>query len=117
MTDKIDFEFSEEEQAEIKNTIKNILEIKRQKEQESKNESAEIKLGRRLEQRSNPELSEQILKHIIMRYKIDNNKLPHQEELIKLMIDFLGNIQKPSEFYNLKNSESEIKRNFKPGKR
>ena len=115
MTDKIDFEFNEEEKAEIRNMIENILNIKRQKEQEGKDESPEIKLGRRLEQRSDPELSEQILKHIISRYKIDNNKLPQQEELINLMIDFLGNIQKTSDFYNLKNTESEIKKSYKLG--
>ena len=115
MTDKIDFEFNEEEKAEIRNMIQNILNIKRQKEQEGKDESPEIKLGRRLEQRSDPELSEQILKHIISRYKIDNNKLPQQEELINLMIDFLGNIQKTSDFYNLKNTESEIKKSYKLG--
>ena len=115
MNDKIDFEFSEEEKAEIGNLIQNILNIKRQKEQEGKDESPEIKLGRKLEQRSDPELSEQILKHIIIRYKIDNNKLPQQEELINLMIDFLGNIQKTSNFYNLKNTESEIKKSYKLG--
>ena len=115
MTDKIDFEFKEEERAEIRNMIQNILNIKRQKEQESKEETPEIKLGRRLEQRSNPELSEQILEHLITRYKIDNNKLPQQEVLINLMIDFLGNIQKTSDFYNLKNTESEIKKNSKLG--
>ena len=115
MTDKIDFEFNEEEKAEIRNMIQNILNIKRQKEQESKEETPEIKLGRRLEQRSNPELSEQILEHLITRYKIDNNKLPQQEVLINLMIDFLGNIQKTSDFYNLKNTESEIKKNSKLG--
>ena len=115
MTDKIDFEFNEEEKAEIRNMIQNILNIKRQKEQEGKDESPQIKLGRRLEQRSEPELSEQILKHIISRYKIDNNKLPQQEELINLMIDFLGNIQKTSDFYNLKNTESEIKKSYKLG--
>ena len=115
MNDKIDFEFSEEEKAEIGNLIQNILNIKRQKEQEGKDESPEIKLGRKLEQRSDPELSEQILKHIITRYKIDNNKLPQQEELINLMIDFLGNIQKTSNFYNLKNTESEIKKSYKLG--
>ena len=115
MTDKIDLEFNEKEKAEIRNKIQNILNIRRQKEQESKDESPEIKLGRRLEQRSNPALSELILEHIITRYKIDNNKLPNQEELINLMIDFLGNIQKTSDFYNLKNTESEIKKNFKLG--
>jgi hypothetical protein len=115
MTYKMDFEFKKEEKAEIKNMILNILNIKRHKEQESKVESPEIKLGRRLEQRSNPELSEQILQHLITRYKIDNNKLPQQKELINLMIDFLGNIQKTSDFYNLKNTESEIKKNFKLG--
>ena len=117
MNDKIDFEFSEEEKAEIGNLIQNILNIKRQKEQEGKDESPEIKLGRKLEQRSDPELSEQILKHIIIRYKIDNNKLPQQEELINLMIDFLGNIQKTSNFYNLKNTESEIKKSYKLGEK
>ena len=117
MNDKIDFEFSEEEKAEIGNLIQNILNIKRQKEQEGKDESPEIKLGRKLEQRSDPELSEQILKHIITRYKIDNNKLPQQEELINLMIDFLGNIQKTSNFYNLKNTESEIKKSYKLGEK
>ena len=117
MNDKIDFEFSEEEKAEIGNLIQNILNIKRQKEQEGKDESPEIKLGRKLEQRSDPELSEQILMHIITRYKIDNNKLPQQEELINLMIDFLGNIQKTSNFYNLKNTESEIKKSYKLGEK
>ena len=48
----------------INDLIKNILSIKRQTEQEGINETSIIKLGRRLEQRSNEKLSKQILEHI-----------------------------------------------------
>ena len=87
----------------INDLIKNILSIKRQTEQEGINETSIIKLGRRLEQRSNEKLSKQILEHIITRYLIDNMTFPTRNELIKLMINFLGNIQKTPDYYNLTN--------------
>ena len=93
---------------EIKDLIESILEIKRQKGKENKDETPAIKLGRRLVQRSNKKLSRQILEYLIERYDIDNNKLPTKEELIDIMINFLGNIQKTPNFYNLKNEKSEI---------
>ena len=89
--------------------IQSILNIKRQIEKENSiNETPEIKLGRRLEQRSNQKLSKEILEHIITSYKIDNNQLPTREKLIELMIKFLGNIQKTPNYYNLKNNYKEI---------
>ena len=92
----------------IKDLIKSILEIKRQKRNENENETLIIKLGRRLVQRSNTKLSEQILDYLIERYDIDHKKLPTKEELIDMMINFLGNIQKAPYFYKLKNENSEI---------
>ena len=115
MRENIDFEYKgKEEKKNGKNIIKeeliqSILSIKRQKEKEGKKEPKEIKLGRRLEQRSNPKLSEKILEHIITRYEIDNNKLPSKKELIDKMINFLGNIQKTPDNYNLKDNPKEIK--------
>ena len=93
--------------------IKNILNIKRNIENEKNNETSEIKLGRRLEQRSYNKLSEEILEHLITRYEIDNNKLPTKEELIDMMIDFLGNIPKSRDNYNLSNNISVINKNRK----
>lgn len=65
-------------------------------------------MGRRLEQRSYEKLSKEILEHIITRYEIDNKKLPTKENLIDLMINFLGNIQKTPDYYNLKNGKKVI---------
>ena len=107
MTEKDDIEFMKKER-EKEELINNILNIKRQIEKENDNETLEIKLGRRLEQRSNKKLSKEILEHIITRYEIDNNNLPTKELLIKLMNDFLGNIQKTPDNYNLKNEKEEI---------
>ena len=103
---KIEQAFCKEK--EIKNLINSILSIKRQKGNEHENESPEIKLGRRLVQRSFKKLSEQILDYLIERYDIDNKRLPTKEELIDIMIKFLGNIQKAPDNYNLKNEKSEI---------
>ena len=105
---KIESSFYKEE--EIKNLIKSILKIKRQKEKEKENENEPptIKLGRRLAERSFKKLSEQILDYLIERYDIDHRRLPTKEELIDMMIKFLGNIQKAPDFYNLKNEKSEI---------
>ena len=89
--------------------IQSILNIKRQIEKENNiKEAPEIKLGRRLEQRSNQKLSKEILEHIITSYNIDNNQLPTREKLIELMIKYLGNIQKTPNYYNLKNNYKEI---------
>jgi ATP-dependent exoDNAse (exonuclease V) alpha subunit len=68
---KIEQAFCKEK--EIKNLINSILSIKRQKGNEHENESPEIKLGRRLVQRSFKKLSEQILDYLIERYDIKNN--------------------------------------------
>ena len=101
MNEKIDFEL----QGEKSKLIQSILNIKRQEINENINETTEIKLGRRLEQRSYKKLSKEILEHIITRYEIDNDKLPSREKLIDLMINFLGNIQKTPDYYNLKNDK------------
>jgi site-specific DNA-cytosine methylase len=101
MIGKIDFE-SQSRKSEL---IESILNIKRQEANENINENQEIKLGRRLEQRSYEKLSKEILEHIITRYEIDNKKLPTKENLIDLMINFLGNIQKTPDYYNLKNGK------------
>ena len=101
MNEKIDFEL----QGEKSELIQSILNIKRQEINENINETPEIKLGRRLEQRSYKKLSKEILEHIITRYEIDNDKLPSREKLIGLMINFLGNIQKIPDYYNLKNDK------------
>ena len=85
--------------------IQSIINIRRQKKKESTKEKPEVKLGRRLEQRSYEKLSKEILEHIIRRYEIDNNKLPTREILIDLMINFLGNIPKTPDYYNLKNGK------------
>ena len=89
----------------INELIQSILNIRRQKKKEKENEKPEVKLGRRLEQRSYEKLSKEILEHIITRYEIDNKKLPTKENLIDLMINFLGNIQKTPDYYNLKNGK------------
>ena len=92
----------------INELIQSILNIRRQKKKEKENEKPEVKLGRRLEQRSYEKLSKEILEHIITRYEIDNKKLPSRENLIDLMINFLGNIQKTPDYYNLKNGKKKI---------
>ena len=93
----------------IKTLIQYILNINRKKGKEIINEKPEIKLARRLEQRSYKKLSEEIALYIIIRYEIDNNnKLPSKEELIHKMINFLGNIQKSPQFYNLNFTKDEI---------
>ena len=97
-------------EATINNLIKDILNIKRQIQLEGINEAPIIKLGRRLEQRSNEKLSKQILEHIITRYLIDNITFPTKNELIKLMNNFLGNIQKTPDYYNLKNEPIKTRR-------
>ena len=100
---------SEEEKKDPKESlIESILEIKRQKDEEDEDETPEVKLGRRLEQRSYRKLSKQILDHIITRYEIDYNKLPTEQKLIEMMINYLGNIQKAPDCYNLTNDESDI---------
>ena len=117
MIEKIDHELENNKEAKIKDLIKDILCLKRQKEKEGNNESEEIKLARRLEQRSNEKLSEEILNNIIIRYEIDNNKLPTKEILITLMINYLGNIQKSPDNYNFLNiSKDNIKLKNKIGK-
>ena len=111
----IDLEYHrEEEEKEEKDKIKkeliqSIISTKRQKDKENKDETKEIKLGRRLEERSNQKLSEKILEHIITRYEIDNNILPSKNELIEKMINFLGSIQKTPDKYKLKDNPKEIK--------
>jgi hypothetical protein len=92
----------------IKSLIQCILNINRKKGKEKINENPEIKLARRLEQRSYKKLTEEIALYLIMRYEIDNNKLPSKEELIHRMINFLGNIQKSPQFYNLNFTKDEI---------
>ena len=101
MNEKIDFEL----QGEKSELIQSILNIKRQEINENINETPEIKLGRRLEQRSYKKLSKEILEQKITRYEIDNDKLPSREKLIDIMINFLGNIQKTPDNYNLKNDK------------
>ena len=108
MIEKIDHKFENNKEEKIKDLITDILSLKRQKEKEGDNESEEIKLARRLEQRSYPKLSEEILKNIILRYEIDNDKLPTKKILIKLMINYLGNIQKSPENYNFPNNSEEV---------
>ena len=108
MNEKIDFELVSNDKSIIKDLIESIINIKRQINRENNSEIPEVKLGRRLEQRSNMKLSEEILDHLITRYQIDNNKLPCKEELINMMIKFLGNIQKTPDNYNLKNNDKEI---------
>ena len=94
MNEKIDSELVANDESIIKDLIKSIISIKRQINKENNNETPEVKLGRRLEQRSAIKLSEEILDHLITRYQLDNNKLPNKEELINMMINFLGSIQK-----------------------
>ena len=108
MIEKRDHEFENNKEEKIQNLIKDILSLKRQKEKEGDNESIEIKLARRLEQRSYHKLSEEILYNIILRYEIDYNKLPTKNILIKLMINYLGNIQKSPEYYNFPNNLKEV---------
>ena len=93
----------------IKTLIQYILNLKRKKIKENNNnEKPEIKLARRIEQRSNKNLTEKIALYLIIRYEIDNNKLPKIDELIQNMIEFLGNIQKSPQFYNLNYTKKEI---------
>ena len=108
MNEKIDSELVSNDEVIIKDLIKSIISIKRQINKENNNETPEVKLGRRLEQRSNLKLSGEILDHLITRYQIYNNKLPNKEELINMMINFLGNIQKTPDNYGLKNNKKEI---------
>lgn len=86
--------------------IENILNLDRQIKLENKNEPPVVKLARRLEQRSYPKLTLEILEDIITKYKIDNNDLPTKAILINLMIDFLGCIQKSPEYYNYQNNSN-----------
>ena len=109
MLKNIDNEYIQEKELKIKDLIESVLSIKRQREKENFKEKSEIKLGRRLEQRSYPKLSEEILEHLITRYKIDKNKLPTKDKIIEMMINFLGNIQKTPDNYNLNNNKGEIK--------
>ena len=97
-----------EKDNQINDLIQSILSLKKIKSNETKKESPEIKLARRLSQRSYPKLSEKIAFYLITRYEIDYNKLPSREDLIQLMIDFLGNIQKNKKYYNLKNNMNEV---------
>ncbi len=93
----------------IKTLIQYILNLKRKKIKENNNnEKPEIKLARRIEQRSNKNLTEKIALYLIIKYEIDNNKLPKIDELIQNMIEFLGNIQKSPQFYNLNYTKKEI---------
>ena len=108
MKDKKDIETDHETEEKKDKLILSLISIKRQLDKENKNETSEIKLGRRLEERSYPKLSEKILRHLISRYEIDNNKLPTKKELIKMMINFLGNIQKNESYYNLINNTYDI---------
>ena len=108
MNEKIDSELVANDESIIKDLIKSIISIKRQINKENNNETPEVKLGRRLEQRSTIKLSEEILDHLITRYQLDNNKLPNKEELINKMINFLGSIQKIPDIYNLTNNKKEI---------
>ena len=117
MIEKIDHELENNKEEKIKDLINDILSLKRKKEKEGNNVSKEIKLARRLEQRSNEKLSEEILDNIISRYEIDHNKLPTKKILIRLMINYLGNIQKSAENYNFLNiSKDKIKLKNKIGK-
>ena len=93
---------------QINDLIQSILSLKKIKSNETIKESPEIKLARRLSQRSYTKLSEKIAFYLITRYEIDYNKLPSREDLIQLMIDFLGNIQKNKKYYNLQNNMSEV---------
>ena len=70
----------------------------------TKKESTEIKLARRLHERSYPKLSEKIARYLITRYEIDKNRLPSNIEVIEMMTDFLGNIQKEPKYYKLKDN-------------
>ena len=108
MTEKRDYNSNEDKEKKIDELIEGILKIERIKQKENKDESIEIKLGRRLEQRSYDKLSEEILEHLISRFEIDNNELPSENELIKMMFNFLGNIQKTPEHYNLINNENKL---------
>ena len=98
-----DHKFYGNKETIINNLIQDILSIKRQIDYEGLKEKPIIKLGRRLEQRSNEKLSKEILQHILTRYLIDNITFPTRDELIKIMINFLGNIQKTPDSYNIKN--------------
>ena len=89
---------------QINSLIQNILSLKSLKSNEAKKESSEIKLARRLHERSYPKLSEKIACYLITRYEIDNNKFPSEIEVIQMMTDFLGNIQKEPKYYKLKDN-------------
>lgn len=108
MIEIIDSNLDKEKKRKIENLIQSILNIKREKEKESDNETLEVKMSRRLEERSDSKLSRSILYHLIQRYEIDNNRLPKKVELMKSMVNFLGNIQKSPNYYNLKNSKNEV---------
>ena len=84
--------------------IQSILSLKLIKSSGIKKESSEIKLSRRLYERSYPKLSEKIARYLITRYEIDNNKLPSNIEIFQMMTDFLGNIQKEPKYYKLKDN-------------
>ena len=67
MTEKRDYNSNEDKKKKIDELIEGILKIERIKQKENKDESIEIKLGRRLEERSYDKLSEEILEHLISR--------------------------------------------------
>ena len=92
----------------IKELIKFILSLNRKKSQENQYESIEKKLARRLDQRSYKKLTEEMTFYLIVRYEIDNNKLPSKEELIQILTEFLGNIQKTPDYYRLTENKSEM---------
>ena len=93
---------------QMKNLIEYILNLERKKINENENESPKVKLARRLEQRSYKKLSKEIIIYLIIRYELEYKKLPSKHELIQIMIDFLGNIQKSPKFYKLKSNIREI---------
>jgi len=105
--EKLITDSEKERDNQINHLIQSILSLKRNKSNGIIKESPEIKLARRLSQRSYPKLSEKIAFYLITRYEIDNNKLPSREDIIQMMIDFLGSIQKNPKYYNLKNNKYE----------
>ena len=92
----------------IKELIKFIINLNRKKSQENQYEPIEIKLARRLDQRSYKKLTEEMTFYLIVRYEIDNNKLPSKEELIQILTNFLGNIQKTPDYYRLTENKNEM---------
>ena len=92
----------------IKELIKFIINLNRKKSEENQYEPIEIKLARRLDQRSYKKLTEEMTFYLIIRYEIDNNKLPSKEELIRILTNFLGNIQKTPDYYKLTENKNEM---------